>query len=181
MDVYKAISTRRSVRRYSSEPVSKDIINKIMSAVRQAPSGGNKQPWKFIVIEDNTIKDKLISFVAGHDDHNKELVQQAPEIIIACGQRSQINRGGYMGELGMLVDVSIASTYLLLAATTEGLETCWLGGYDNNKIKELLKIPEDYDVVALITIGYPKKDDLNEPVTKKRKSIFEIMSYNYFD
>jgi len=178
MDIYEVMKTRRSVRSYLPDPVPKEKLNKILQAAQMAPSGGNKQPWKFIIIQDEQKKKGLIPFVHGVNDHNKDIARQAPIVVVACGQKLGINRAGYMGDLSMLVDVSIATTHLMLAARAEGLGTCWLGGFDNAKIKDYLSIPPDYQIVALLTLGFPKKQEFTE--TSNRKKLSEIVCYDEF-
>ncbi|MEM3575055.1 MAG: nitroreductase family protein, partial [Candidatus Bathyarchaeia archaeon] len=88
------------------------------------------------------------------------------------------NRGDYMGDMSMLVDVSIAVDHLVLAARAEGLGSCWIGAFDNSALKRLLGIPEDYNVVAVIPIGYPSYDAFRE--TSDRKPLEEIICYERF-
>lgn len=178
MDVYEVMKTRRSVRSYLPHPIPQEKLDKILQAARMAPSGGNKQPWKFIIIQDEEKKRGLIPFVHGVNDHNKDIVRQVPVVVAACGKKLEINRAGYMGDLSVLVDVSIASTHLMLAARQEGLGTCWLGGFDNVKIKDYLGVPEDYQIVALLTLGFPKKQGFVE--VGSRKELYEIVCYDEF-
>jgi nitroreductase len=83
-----------------------------------------------------------------------------------------------MGEMSVLLDIAIAFTHLILAARAEGLGTCWIGAFDNDEIKKLLKVPEGYEVVALSPLGYPSEDVFTEP--RKRKNLDEIVSMNKF-
>jgi nitroreductase len=84
-----------------------------------------------------------------------------------------------MGEMSMLLDVAIAFTHLILAARAEGLGTCWIGAFDNNEIKKLLKIPNDYEVVAATPLGYPSDTNVFAE-SKNRKSIDEVASTDKF-
>jgi nitroreductase len=83
-----------------------------------------------------------------------------------------------MGDMGMLLDVSIAFTHLILAARAEGLGTCWIGAFDNDEIKKILDIPEEVNVVAITPLGYPKDDEFSEP--GPRKPLTEITSVDRF-
>jgi nitroreductase len=149
-------------------------LNRILDAVRIAPSGSNRQPWKFILVKDETLKQKMVSVC-----QNQQFMADAPLIVVACGQRLPLNRGGYMGEMSMLLDVAIAFTHLILAARAEGLGTCWIGAFNNKEIKKLLKIPDEFEVVAATPLGYPSDANVfAEP--KNRKSINEIVSLNKF-
>jgi nitroreductase len=173
MEFYKVMKTRRSVRNYRSDPIPEDVMNNVMNAVRMAPSGSNKQPWKFILVKDPELKDRLQKA-----SNNQIFIGEAPAAIVACGYDVSYNRGGYMGEMTFLVDVSIAFTHLVLAARAEGLGTCWLGDFENKEVKELLDVPDDWNVVAVTPIGYPRDDAFVE--TDRRKPLSEIYSEDKF-
>lgn len=115
MEFYKVVQTRRSIRKYQSKAVPQGALNRILEAVRIAPSGSNRQPWKFIIITDEPLKQKLAAAC-----NNQKFIAEAPTIIVALAQRLQINRGGYMGEMSTLMDTTIAFTHLILAARAEG-------------------------------------------------------------
>jgi nitroreductase len=94
-------------------------------------------------------------------------------MVVACGQDIHINRGGYKGKLSMLVDVAISFDHLILAARAGGLDTCWIGSFDNSGIKQFLKISEEFQVVALTPFGYPKTDPFIE--TNNRLPLSQIV------
>lgn len=100
-------------------------------------------------------------------------------IVVAWGQRPPLNRGGYMGEMSVLLDVAIAFTQLILAARAEGLGTCWIGAFNNDRIKKLLEVPDGYEVVAITPLGYPSDQKVfHKP--KNRKAINQIVLENKF-
>ena len=171
MDFYEVIETRRSVRAYKSDPVPDEVLKKVLNAARIAPSGSNRQPWKFIIIKEPERKKKMIDLCEG-----QKFVAEAPVLIVACGRNIHYNRGGWMGDYSMIVDVAIAMDHLTLAARAEGLGTCWIGSFDNEGIKKFLNIPEDVNVVALTPLGYPANPDVFQPV-RDRKKLEEIISY----
>lgn len=174
MDFNKVIQTRRSVRSFKKDPIPKEILDRILEATRIAPSGSNSQPWKFIIVKDEALKQK-IAFAC----NNQKFIADASIIVVACGQRLPINRGGYMGEMSILLDVAIAFTHLILAARTEGLGTCWIGAFNNNEMKKLLKVPNDYEIVAATPLGYPS--DVNVfTESKNRKDLEEVVSTDKF-
>lgn len=173
MEFYEVIKTRRSVRSYKPDAPSQDVIDRILEAVRIAPSGSNRQPWKFILVTDPGLKEELAAACG-----NQGFVGEAPIVVVACGHDIKYNRGGYMGEMSFVMDVSIAFTHLILAARAEGLGTCWIGSFDNGKVKELLEVPVGLDVVAVTPLGYPKEDGFKE--TDRRKPMAEITSLNKF-
>ena len=173
MEFYEVVRTRRSVRSYRPDLVPQEVLNRVLEAVRIAPSGSNRQPWKFIIVQDEVLKQKLVSVC-----NNQGFLAEAPLIVVACGRNIHYNRGGYMGDMSMLVDVTIGFTHLVLAARAEGLGTCWIGAFQNEEVKKLLNIPEEYDVVAVTPLGYPKGEAFTEP--GPRKSLDEIASTDTF-
>ena len=171
MDFYQVIETRRSVRSYKPDPIPEDVLKKVLNAARIAPSGSNRQPWKFIIIKDEERKKKMVELCEG-----QSFVAEAPVLIVACGRNIHYNRGGWMGDYSVIVDVAIAVDHLTLAARAEGLGTCWIGSFDNEGIKKFLNIPEDVNVVALTPLGYPESPDAFKPVSN-RKKLEEIICY----
>lgn len=173
MDFYDVVRTRRSVRSFKKNPIPEEVLSRVLEAARVAPSGSNRQPWKFILVRDEALKQKMISAC-----DNQKFMADAPLIVVACGQKLSFNRGGYMREMSMLIDVSIAFTHLILAARAEGLGTCWIGAFKNDEIKKLLGVPEGYEVVAATPLGYPAENVFTEP--RDRKNLDEIVSENKF-
>ena len=171
MDVFEAIEARRSVRRYKATPIPEDVVKKVFRAVRRAPSANNAQPYRFIVVRDEDKKHALINACKG-----KRWIAEAPMIIIACGiiDEAYSTMGGYMSSYP--VDVSIALDHLTLAAAAEGLGTCWIGAFSEEKVKELYDIGSEAKVVALMTIGYPAE----EPEATPRKGVSEIFLYGEY-
>ena len=168
MDFYDVLKTRRSVRAYKPDSIPDEVFKRVMNAARIAPSGGNRQPSRYIAVKDDAHKQALIPLCNG-----QKFIAQAPVIIVACGKEIQTNRGGYMGELSVILDVGIAVDHLTLAARAEGLGTCWIGSFKNNEIKSFLDIPSIYQVVALTPLGYPEGDPFVE--ITDRKSLDEII------
>jgi len=172
LDFYEVIRTRRSIRSFKPDPVPDEVLRKVLDAARIAPSGSNRQPWKFILVRDKVLKDELVPLAGG-----QKFIAEAPIVVVACGTDIKHNRGGYMGDMSMLIDVAIAFDHLTLAARAEGLGTCWIGSFDNNRIKDLLKIPQDANVVALTPLGYPQ-GVFSE--TGPRKGLGEIVGEGSF-
>lgn len=173
MDFYEVVRTRRSVRSYRKDSIPEDMLNRVLEATRIAPSGSNRQPWKFILVTDESLKQKMVSAC-----NNQKFVAEAPVIVVACGQRLALNRGGYMGEMSTLLDVAAAFTHLILAARAEGLGTCWIGSFNNDEIKRLLKIPDGFEVVAATPLGFPSDDVFK--ASANRKLLNEIISTDKF-
>jgi len=168
MDFYDAIKTRRSVRGYRSDPIPEDVLNRVLDAARLAPSGSNRQPTRFILVEEEQARKRLAQLC-----HNQHFIAGAPIVVVACGREIPSNRGGYMGRYSMLVDAAIAVDHLTLAARAEGLGTCWIGAFENAAIKDFLGVPEECQVVAITPLGYPQGDPFKE--TKDRLPVSELI------
>jgi nitroreductase len=171
MDVQKAIMARRSIRKYSSREIPKEKLTKLLEAMRLAPSAKNLQPWKFIIINDGETKKKLIPACRG-----QAFIAEAPIIIAGCALLNEAwgGMGGYMSSYP--IDVAIALDHLTLAATEEGLGTCWIGAFDEGEVKKILEVPDGVKVVALTPLGYPE----SEPNPRPRKKLTEIICYNKY-
>jgi nitroreductase len=172
MDVYEAIRTRQSIRRYRPDPVPDDVLDRVLNAMRLAPSAGNLQPWRFVVVRDAAMRERLAKASSG-----QEWIAHAPAIIAACGwkERAYSAMGGYWSSLA--VDVTIAFDHLTLAAAAEGLGTCWIGSFVEEEVRRVLGIPEDVTVIALTPLGY---HDVS-PTSKTRKELSEIVCYERWD
>jgi nitroreductase len=178
MDFTEIIEKRRSVRKYKIDPVPENILNKVLEAARVAPSWSNMQCWKYIVIKDDSIKKKLADVLPSGNPVKKAFIQ-APIIIAGCADPE---RSGYIGSQKVgdkqwhVLDLGISMQQLVLAATNEGLGTCWVCWFNENKVKDILKVPENIDVVALTPLGYPDE----EPKAKRRKTLEEIIYYEQY-
>jgi len=157
MEFYDVIKTRRSVRSFSERPIPEDVLRRVLDAARLAPSGSNRQPTRLILVRDAEARKALVPLCEDQD-----FVAEAPVVVVACGKNIHYNRGGYMGDMSMLVDVAIAFDHLTLAARAEGLGTCWIGSFDNVKLKKRLGVPREFEVVALTPLGYPEGEPFVE-------------------
>lgn len=171
MNIFKVIQTRRSIRKYKEDPIPEDVLLRVLETVRLAPSGKNLQPWRFILVKDNVLKEKLAIASAG-----QFFLAKAPIVIVACGfpENCYSRMGRYMKSWP--VDVAIALEHLILQAQEEGLGTCWIGSFEEKEVKALLRIPENVKVLALTPLGYPDE----KPPSRGRKSLEEIISYDGF-
>ena len=160
MEVFDAIKGRRSIRKYTKEPVSEDVVIKILEAGRWAPSAGNSQPWNFIVLRDEEVKRR----VADAATYGKFLADAPIGIAVVIDPRMSTHP---------VVDGAIATQNMLLAAYALGLGGCWIGSYNSvyeEKVKEILGIPENKRLLSLISIGFPA-----ESPEKTRKELREIV------
>jgi len=152
MEVFESIVTRYSVRHYEKKDVPDEIIGQILEAGVRAPSAGNVQPWEFIVVKDIEIK-KELSSAALRQKH----VEEAPIVIVVCAdeEKSSEKYGNRGKTLYCIQDTAAAIENMLLVANSLGLGTCWVGAFEEDKVKSILNIPQKLKPVALITVGFP--------------------------
>lgn len=152
MELLKAIKERRSVRNYSERPLDWDIVSDVLDAARYAPSSGNVQDWRFVVIK----KHETIKEIANLC--NQDWIETAPVLIIVCSDIHKIKRlYGEQGEKTFyLQNTSAAIQNMLLRAYDLGLGSCWIGDFDEKKLTELVKIKAGIKPVSIISIGYTK-------------------------
>lgn len=171
MSILKVIKERRSVRGYRPDPIPEEVLLRVLDAARFSPSGKNLQPWKFILVREETLKQRLVE-ASG----SQSFIAEAPVVIVACGfpDRCYSRMGNYMKSWP--VDVAIAVEHLILQAQEEGLGTCWIGAFEEREIKSILNIPNGVRVLALTPLGYSDEN----PASRGRKSLEEIVSYDSF-
>jgi len=161
METFEAIATRRSVRRFTGEAVSDDMLKEIVNSGRMAASGNNKQPWHFIVVRDKDVIQQL----KGHH----EWIGASGAIIAVVGDPSS---------QWWLEDCSAAVQNMLLAVVDLGLGSCWMEGFTKRNeaaFKELLSVPEDMRLFTLLPVGVPA-----ESPEKEKKSLEEVLHWERF-
>lgn len=144
MDVFETVGRRRSIRAYREEAIPEGLLFKVLEAARLAPSAGNLQPWYFIIVKD---RDKRLRIAKGC--RYGRFLKESPVVIVACGNRRSSPHW-------YAVDTAIALEHLVLAATALELGTCWIGSFNQEDIREMLKIPEKFEIVALMALGYSR-------------------------
>jgi len=161
LDFIEIVKKRRSIRRYKPDQIPEKQLNYVIEATRLAPSWANRQPWKFIIVTDQVLKRKITM---------RDWAAEAPIIIV--GIADPTISGTRADKQYYLLDMGIAMEHMMLAAAELGLGTCWIAGQFNEDIvRETLKIPDQYRVVALTPLGYPDE----KPSPKERKDIKEII------
>ena len=170
MNVIEAIRTRKSVRSFLDKPVEDEKLMAVLEAGRLAPSAGNRQEWRFIVVHDQKVKVML-----GEAANGQCFVGEAPVVIVACAESD----GHVMscGQPSYPIDVAIALDHISLAAVEYGLGTCWIGAFNEGKVKEILGIPEEVRVVELMPIGYPAFQTVKE---KNRLQFSKIVKQGHW-
>lgn len=175
MQTLEAINTRKSIRRFLDTPVEKEKIQALLEAAIRAPSAMNKQCWRFVAV---TNKETIAQLAKCNMVFNGWL-KDAPAIIVALADPDE---SADMNDLPYYMwDSALAMHTLVLAATDMGLGTCYLAAYNEDKVKELLGIPEDLRVVCMTPLGYPtEKRSVGEKLMKamagssKRKPVEEV-------
>ncbi len=176
MTVHQAIKLRRSVRAYSPRPIPDDVMQRMLEALRYAPSACNIQPWRFIFVTDPKMRQELARAAK-----EQMWMADAPVIVVACGYPAQAypRMGGKYSSLD--IDIAIALDHLTLAAVAEGLGTCWIGAFYEQQVKPILGIPEGVRVLAMVPLGYPASEGLIHVVTDdQRKAESDVFSVNGF-
>jgi nitroreductase len=157
--------SRRSIRKYRTDHVSPETILRILEAGRHAPSASNGQPWRFIVLTDQAIKEKL-----SHRQWSG-FIRDAAFTVVGCAYE-----GDTYSRKWSTVDTTIALQNMVIAAWGLGIGSCWVGDFDEAEVKRMLNVPKEWKIIALITFGYPDE----APAATTRKPISEIVSYNTF-
>jgi nitroreductase len=187
MDVMEAIKTRRSIRKYKTDPVNDKALETVLEAARWAPSWANTQCWRFVVVRDGNIKNKLadtlISVSSDRPNRAAEAIRTAPLAIVAC---AEMGKSGYrVREPGVAVtdkgdwymfDAALAMQNLVLAAHALGLATVHIGAFDARQVARLLAVPQGFSVVEMTPLGYPDE----EPNVRPRKELSEIVFSDRF-
>ena len=165
MSLLDLILSRRSIRRYENKEISEEVLQQILETGRQAPSAANRQPIHFVIVKDQDILKNLC------DTMINRFVKYAPVAIVGCADVKSLLTGKWA-----VVDTTIAMQNMVIAAWTLGIGSCWIGACNEEKVKELLNIPDKWKVVALVTLGYPAE----QPEPRKKKSFEEMFSFNSF-
>jgi nitroreductase len=167
MDVFEAIEKRKSVRSYQPTPIPKETITKLLEAARIAPSASNVQPWHFIIVTDAEQRKALSKGAFA------KFLADAPLVIVGCGD-TKASPDWYA------VDTSLALENIALAATAEGLGTCFVGSFKEENLKHVLKLPANLSVIAMLAVGYATgKEGLTTKLfhlVRKRKNLQDITS-----
>ncbi len=159
-DAIRTMLQRRSVRTYQSKPIPDKDLKTILEAGRQAPSAANRQPWHFVVVRGEEQKRKLAAACS-----NQMWMAEAGAILAGVGKPA-------VSEKWYPVDVAIALENMILAATSLGYGTCWIGAFDQDQVKEALGVPMDCTVVALTPVGVPA----DHPEARPRMPMGEFVS-----
>ena len=179
INILELIKSRQSDRKYSDKPIEKEKLERIVEAGRMAPSACNAQPWKFIVVDQPPLLEKLTEAASAKLLGMNSFVNQATVMIVVV--REQANLSSKIGATiknkdYSLIDIGIASQSICLQAEAEGIGSCMLGWFDEKLARKTLGIPKSKRVELIITLGYP----LGEKRDKRRKPADETIAYNKY-
>lgn len=173
MNFEEVVLKRRSIRKFTEQPVERETILNLIEKATMAPSASNLQAWKFCVIDDPRLVRKVDMFSPG-------LSGKPPVIVAICsdyGYAAAKTSGENYKKYGCIMDASMAAENLMLAAADAGLGTCAIKSYNDAAVRKLLKLPETIHIEILITLGYPEA----EPQMPKRKSLDEVVFFNAWE
>lgn len=173
LDVLEAFANRKSVRSYLETPVPDEVLSKIVDTARLAPSAGNIQPWHFIMIRK---KEKRAKIAKGCK--YGKFLSETPVVIVACGDKKASPRWHS-------IETSISLEHIVIAATALGLGTCWIGMFNEEEIRKMIGLPERFEIIALMALGYPGgKVDLGAKLLhaiRPRKKLENMISEETYD
>ncbi|WP_238886879.1 nitroreductase family protein [Clostridium sp. YIM B02551] len=172
----KEIEARRSIRKYIDKQVEDEKINEILESGRLAPSGNNTQPWHYIVVKSDEMRQRIMEA-----SHNQKWMMTAPVFIVSVAdircrikEDITIDDDSPQDEVKRIIrDTAISTGYMLLQANNLGLGVCWVAEFTQEEIRPVLNIPSDKYVIGVITVGYPDET----PKPRPRKNIEDIVHY----
>ncbi|MDS0524701.1 nitroreductase family protein [Clostridium sp. SHJSY1] len=172
----KEIEMRRSIRKYTNKLVEDEKITEILESGRLSPSGNNTQPWNYIVVKSENMKQKIME-----SSHNQKWMMTAPVFIVSIAdikcrikEDISIDDNSPQDDVKRIIrDTSISTGYMLLQANNLGLGVCWVAEFTQEEIRPVLNIPSDKYVVGVITLGYPAET----PKSRPRKKLEDIVHY----
>lgn len=169
-------AARSSVRRYLADrPVAEAEIVHVLEAARLAPSAENAQPWRFVVVRDPAVRQRLVE-EAFSGIYRRSRRIDAPVFLALCGVHGAVDIAGRAAGHASytLTDCGIAGEHAVLAAADLGLGTCWIGMFDRRRARRVLGIPRGVNLIALIALGWPADPPRESPPAKGRKPLSVI-------
>lgn len=178
-ELIDVIKNRRSIRNYENREVPEEVLGRVLEAVKWSPSWANTQCWEIVLVKDAELKARLQQTMSKGNPATRAMVE-APIIVAVCGKLQ--SAGFYKGQVTtkfgdwFMFDLGLATQTLCLAAENEGLGTVITGLFDHERAKEVLEVPEGYELVSLIPLGYPAKGS----GVPKRREVAEFLHHEKF-
>ncbi len=167
MDLYETIQSRYSVRNYLPDAIAEESLTRILEAARLAPSSSNRQEWRFIVVRDAARRSRLAEAA------NNQLWLATAPVIIAAVATEPVSVMT-CGVPRYAVDISIAVSHMMLAAVAEGLGTCWIGAFSQDRVRDILQVEPDCVVLTIMPFGYARGEQRPQQM---RKPLGAIVRY----
>ena len=169
------ITSRQSIRKFTNEQIPDSIIEDLVNIGRSAPSGGNRQPWRIIIVTEQNLKDQLVMAA-----HNQKFIADAPVVFVICAvPEESAERYQERGRtLYTLQDTAAMTLNILLGSHIHGYGSCWIGAYNEEEVSKILNIPSHMRPVSMIPVG---KIDGKLPPLRGRKSPSEIVIREKFE
>lgn len=177
MSFLELVKNRQSVRSYSDMPIEREKLNRCLEAARLSPSACNSQPWRFIVVDNPELKDKIARSTFSEVVSFNKFSLTAPALVVVTASKGNLKTkvGQMITNIPYyLIDIGIAAEHFCLQAVEEGLGTCLIGWFNEKQIRNHLSIPKNEMVSLVIAIGYPKLENIR---TKNRKPVEEISEF----
>ncbi|RKD28794.1 nitroreductase family protein [Thermohalobacter berrensis] len=170
MQFYEVIKNRRSIRNFKSTPVNENSLARMINAAMMAPSWKDNTSYRFILINDGNEKEMLAQTIRNDTNEAAMAVRQAPMVAVVVANPQE---SGVMADREYyLVDSAIAMEHFVLAATNEGYGTCWIGAFDEDRVREILSIPNNFRVVAMTPIGEVAEENAHHSKKDVREYVF---------
>ncbi len=181
MALLELLKQRKSVREFLNLPVEREKIVMCLEAARVAPSACNSQPWKFIIVDDGVLKNKLCKAAFGGIYSINSFCKMAPVIVVVVSEKPKFlaSIGGlFRGTKYYLIDIGIACEHFVLQAEDLGLGTCWIGWFNEHAVKSLLNVPAGKKIDVVIALGYYNKDKVKSE--HNREPLEKVSSFNSY-
>jgi nitroreductase len=178
-ELVAVLKGRRSIRNYHGQEVPEEVLDQILEAVQWSPSWANTQCWEIIIVKNQDTKQRLQETLSQGNPGTRAMVE-APAVLVLCGKKGI--SGSYKGQVTtkfgdwFMFDLGLATQSLCLAAWNLGLGTVVVGLFDHNRAAAVLGVPEGYELVVMLPLGYPAK----QPAAPKRREISEFVHREKF-
>ena len=165
----ECLHSRRSIRQFTDQPVDRELIQELLRAATLAPSASNLQPWRFVVLDDPSLVQKIRAFSPG-------IGGNPPCLILFCldDRRLPAQGDGAPDRTCGVLDLAMAAENLMLAAVSQGLGTCVIKSFHPQIVRKILNLPEQIQPEFLVTLGHPRR----RPEMPRRRQLEEVVSYN---
>jgi len=162
MSVYDLILSRRSIRQFLPEPVPREILKKLVNAGRLAPSGANRQPLEFVVIDEKKVTERIFPYLkwAGYiNPEGDPKPGHEPTAYIVVVANTGIRKKAYEWDAGAAME------NMILTALEEGIGTCWIASVEREEVRKIINLPEGFIIDSVLALGYPDESPVMEDMT----------------